>query len=254
MANDIMFTLELEIIQKVRNSSYESFVRLGSDKIYSAIGDTTVLSRLPEVLINLINSLIIVCCALGYLFWVSFKGGLFVLGLIVFYSMYIKRDKMIRRDLNRIRDLQDNYFFFLQELIDGFKQIRISIVKNNNLYHKYIRANRDTSKKLNIDTSRKYLTNELTGTYSWYLVLGVIIYVFPVLFKANVEQIAVFIASILLLMAPVTQLVMFLPTYNWFKIALERIDDLEKKLQQAELVESVEAHRSAVSKQSDSKR
>jgi cyclic peptide transporter len=244
LTNDLMFKLEIEIIQKIRKSLYESFVRLGSDKIYATIGDTRVLGRLPETLINVVNSFITVCCTLGYLFWVSVKGGLLVLGLITsLFYVYLKRDKLIKRDLNKIRDLEDNYFFFLHELIAGFKQIRISIVKNNNLYDKFIRANRDISKKLNIDTSRKYLINELTGTYSWYLVLGVVIYILPAFFKINVEQITAFITSILLLMAPVSQLVMFLPTYNMFKIAFNRIGDLEKKLQHTESVDSVEESR-----------
>ena len=42
MTNDVLYELELSIIQKVKNASYETFEKLGSEKLYAAISDARI--------------------------------------------------------------------------------------------------------------------------------------------------------------------------------------------------------------------
>ena len=230
--NDMMFNLEMSLIEKIRHASYESFEKMGYQKIYSALGDARFLGRIPEVFIALINAVITVTCSLAYLFWTSPWGGLTVLAIMgLLLTVYVIRDRRIARDMNKIRDMQDYYYDALRDLLVGFKQIRISAIRNNNLYKKYILANREKSKSLSISTSRRYLINELIGTYSWYVLFGIIIFGMPLLFKIDMLQVTAFITSILFMMAPISQLVTFFPVYNGFKISIDRIDKINRQLE-----------------------
>lgn len=232
LTNNIMYGLELTIVEKVRNSSFESFEKLGPERIYAAIGDTRVLSRVPEIFVTLINSAITLICSLAYLFWVSPMGGVTVLTLMIaLLVLYLFRNTKIQRDMNQVRDMQDSYYSYLRELLGAFKQVRISPTRSNTLFSKFILSNRNSSKTLAIRASRKYVVNELIGVYSWYVVLGIIIFLLPLAFKANQAQIAAFITTVLFMMSPVAQLIMMFPLYTAFKIAVERIDNIDKQLQ-----------------------
>jgi ABC-type siderophore export system fused ATPase/permease subunit len=60
--------------------------------------------------------------------------------------------------------------------------------------------------------------------------LGIIVFLLPAIFKFNVAQMAVFIATVLFLMSPVITLVNIVPTYTIIKVSLERIEEINKLL------------------------
>lgn len=231
MTNDLMFDLELSIIQKVRNASFRAFDSLGSERIYTAISDVRILARIPQTFVSVINSSFTIICSLAYLLFISALGCLTILlimaGLMLFY---VYRDKSIRRDLGKVRDLLDAYYVSLRELLSGFKQIRISSKRNANLFNRFILENRKKSKTLTVKASGKYVTNELVGTYSWYIVLGVVIFLLPAIFRMNTLQVGAFITTILFMMGAVSQLIMFFPFNSAVRISLDRIEKVEKQL------------------------
>lgn len=232
LTNNIMYDLELSIVKKVRNASFESFEHLGYEKIYAAISDARVLGRVPEIFVTLINSAVTIVCSLCYLLWVSAIGGIIVLVIMtILLLVYLYRNKSIEKDMNEVRDLQDSYYKALREMMNGFKQIRISALRNNNLFNKYILNNRNSSMLLNIRTAKKYVMNELTGVYSWYIVLGVTIFLLPALLDISLAKTATFIVAILFMMSPISQLIIFFPFYTTFKIAVERITRIDKQLE-----------------------
>jgi cyclic peptide transporter len=232
ITNDILFDLELSIVQKVRNARFESFEKLGIEKIYAAISDARILSRVPEIFVTLINSFVTVICALAYLFWVSPAGAATILVIMAnLLLIYMARNEKMEKDLNKVRDLQNSYYRSLQELLLGFKQIRISSLRSKNLYNQHILANRNESKGLSIRTSRSYVINQLIGVYSWYFLFGIILFLLPVILKLNIGEIAAFITSVLFMMAPISQLISFFPFQTGCKIALQRINNIYKELE-----------------------
>lgn len=231
LTNSIMYNMELSIIQKVRNASFESFEKLGSNRIYAAVSDARILSRLPEIMVNILNSSVTLLCSLTYLFWISLWGGVTILGLMIgLLIVYLYRNNKIEKQLNTVRDLQDSYYKSLWELMVGFKQVKVSSRRNRNIFEKFILFNRNKAKELSTDVSRRFVVNELIGTYSWFLVLGVIMFLLPVVFNITAIQLAIFITTILFMMSPVSQLIIFVPSLTGFRIAVDRINMLDKEL------------------------
>ena len=245
ITSGILYNLELSIVQKVRNATFESFEALGTEKLYAAISDARILSRAPEIFITLINGIVTVLCSIIYLMWISPLGGISIVAIMaVLLAFYLYRNTKLEKNMNEIRDLQNNYYGSLNDLLGGFKQVRISAERSNTLYNDYIHMNRDKARSLNVNTSRSYVFNELLGAFSWYVLLGVIIFLLPVLFKFQVNQIAAFITAVLFMMAPISQLIMFFPFQTNFKIALERINQIYKELE----VDSIIVNENAVQK------
>jgi putative ATP-binding cassette transporter len=234
LTHKLLLHYELSILQQVRQATYQAFEKLGAERIYTAIGDVRILAYIPEVLVAVVNSSVIILCALGYLCWVSPVGGLSVLGLMaVLLSVYMIRNARIEKDLNRVRDMQNDYHTYLRDLVYGFKEIKMSSTRNDNIYHRYIRTNRLEGKELGSRSAVKFLDNELIGTYSWYLALGVVIFALPQWLHLSAIQTVPFVVVILYLMGPLASLVKIIPYYTNVKIALERIDAIKAAIDEA---------------------
>lgn len=225
LTHELLLHYELSILQKLRFATYQAFEKLGAERIYTAIGDVRILAYIPEVLVAVVNSAVIILCALAYLLWVSPLGGIAVLGLITaLLSFYLIRNIRIEKSLNKVRDLQNEYHTYLRDLVYGFKEIKMSTERNEHLFEDYLKKNRLVAKQLGSSSAVKFLDNELIGTYSWYIALGVVIFALPHLLHLSLLQTVPFVIVILYLMGPLASLVKIIPYYTNVKIALERID------------------------------
>jgi cyclic peptide transporter len=231
LTNGILLDFELSVLNKLRLANFQAFEKLGSQKVHTAINDTKVLAQVPEYLVALLNAVVIVVCGLGYLFWISPLGGgsvvLVMLGLLVFYLV---RTRSIEKDLNRLRDMQNDFYRYLNDLLQGFKELKMSISRNDRIYQHHLKENRLTSRALTRSTSIRFLNNELTGSYSWYLVLGVVLFLLPRVAGMSDEQVTSFVLAILYLIGPVATLITVFPFYIRSKIAAQRIRTFEEEV------------------------
>jgi cyclic peptide transporter len=231
LTNDILFEFELSILQKLRYASFQDFEKLGKEKVYTAINDSRVLANVPQLFINSFNSLIMVICCLTYMFWISPIGGFLVLGVLgLLLTIYLVRNKRAEKDLNELRDLQTTYYAHLHDLLEGFREIKMSIKRNDSIFKKFLVKNRIRSKDISINTSVRYMNNELTGSYSWYIVLGIVMFALPHFFSFSVAQVSAFLIIILYLIGPVAGLITFIPVFTRVKIALSRLTEYENLL------------------------
>lgn len=231
LTNNILFEFEISIMQKLRYASYEDFQKLGSEKVYTAINDARTLGNVPQLFVNTFNSLIMAVCCMVYMFWVSTVGGVLVIAIMsVLLIVYLVRNKQAERDLNKLRDLQNDYYKYLRDLMLGFKEVKMSILRNDNIFNKFLVRNRNESRGLSQDTSIRYMNNELTGSYSWYIVLGVIMFVLPNFFGLSINETSAFIVTVLYLIGPIAGLITFLPIVTQVKIALTRLNQYDQLL------------------------
>jgi cyclic peptide transporter len=233
LTNDILFEYETMILQKVKQASFAAFEKLGTEKVYTIIGDIRLLARTPELLIEALNSAIIIVCGLGFLFISSAINAIVVVGVMIgLLVVYLIRNQRIEQDLTAIRSLQDNYYRYLHDLLGGFRELKMNHRRNENLYNQYLQANLSASRRLHIQTANRYTDNELIGTYSWYVIMGLIMFGLPFLIGLTMGQVATFVITILYLMRPVAILVGVLPFYNNAKIGIDRIQAFSSDLSQ----------------------
>jgi cyclic peptide transporter len=116
------------------------------------------------------------------------------------------------------------------DLLDGFREIRMSSVRSRNIFDDFLNKNRLHCKKIDKETSIRYLDNELTGNFSWYVIIGLTLFVLPRATNMSLGQVTSFILTILYVMGPVATLVTFIPFYTRIKIAVTRVFDLDAEL------------------------
>ncbi|SFW87198.1 cyclic peptide export ABC transporter [Chitinophaga sancti] len=224
LTSNITFEFEKNILEKIRCSTLTEFDALGKENIYTAINDTKSLAHIPEIFMNAFNAMVVVLCCFGYMFWVAPLGGVIILfTMAILVTIYLIRNKGIQKDLNQQRDLQNSYYRYLNDAIQGFRELKINVQRSNNVYHRWIFPNRERNREITNKTSVKYLDNEISGTYSWYVVFGVIMFVLPLIMKTNTATQAAFLVTIMYLIGPVAILITIIPTYNSLKISYERL-------------------------------
>lgn len=229
-ANEIIYHTELKIINKLRNVGYRVFEKIGSNKVYAVVNDTKVLSEVPEAIVGLTNSIIIVICGLTFMvfkFWVA--GLSLIIFMVAILIFYMYRNQLIFKDLNRVRDNQDTYYGYLRDFLSGFKQVKVSPAVNSKIYHNYIKKNRDENLVLSLRSYKKYMTNQLIGNTSWYVIIGVILFGFSTLFEFEKSELTFYVFILIFIMGPVATLVNSIPQFTQFTIAIQRIKQFENE-------------------------
>lgn len=231
LTNGLLFEFDLKVTDKLRKVSVPVFEKLGRERIYTAFSDTRVLGQIPHFLLEAVNAAIIVLCCLGYLFFTSFAAGMTILSLMAsLLIFYLVRNKKISKDLEKLREYQTIYHKYLTDLLDGFKEMKMGVKRNNNFFNYYVKPNREEAENIAVTTSIKYMQNELTGSYSWYIIIGAAIFLFPAYFNLPLEQIAPIIVTVMYMMVPTSTLIGIVPFHTNVKIALNRIQELEAEL------------------------
>ena len=241
ITRNVSFDFETTILKKIKTAKYESFVELGKERVFTAINDARSLGTIPSFIMGVINSLIVLCGSFVYLSWTSFEGTMMLLGaMVVLMIIYLIRNTRIEKELNILRDLQDRYYQYLNDLLYGFKEVKVDRSRNENIFSDYIIKNRDEGKTISINTSIKYMNNELIGSYSWYVIMGLILFVLPKALNVGPADLSIFVITILFMMGPIATLISIFPTYTVLKIAIDRLKKFNTLLDN-KLVEEEEA-------------
>lgn len=231
LTNDLSYEMGISVVDKLRLATFSDYQGLGKEKVYTALQDAQTISIFPKAFIESFQSLVIVVCCFLYLFWVAPIGAILLLVLtvlIVFFFIY--QNKRIEADFNIVRDLANSYFTYLNDLLLGFKEMKMGSKRNNNLFYRFIDKNRAKARDLNTKNQYKYVNNDLIGNYSFYLIIALVLFVLPTFYNWDRSQISTFIITVLYAMGPVAILINVIPTYTTVKIAIERLRYFEKTL------------------------
>lgn len=221
--------ITLQIIDKLRKSNYEIFLKFSEAKARTLINDVAVLKNLPFTLTLFVSSAITVVAALGYLFWLYPKGTVIILVLVFsLFFVFSLREKMVEKDMNAGRDLEDDFMEIYNDLLQGFNKIKMSTKRNDTLNFEYIVKNRNKSFLLNYKSVLASFVNDLLGTYSFYLLIAVILYVLPKFFSVQQSEIPGFITALMFLIAPIGAIMGQMKTITESKIAFKKIEEFDE--------------------------
>jgi cyclic peptide transporter len=238
---NISYELEMSIVKKIRFAAFEAFKKIGNEKVYTIIQDAQTVSTSPEYVLQLINSLVTVLIGMVYMFLISPLGTVLILLVITFLAFtYYFRNKQIGKDLASLREMSDTHYRSLSDLLLGFREIKMSSTKSNNLVNKFIDTNRAQYRDLHSSVLARYLNNDLSGSYSWYLIIGFIVFALPAMLTLDFGQITTFLVTLLYLMGPIGILISILPSYSRMKVSYDRLKAFEKQVETAAEVKAAQ--------------
>jgi len=217
--------LGLSIYNKIRFTSFEDFKKLGEERIRTAMNDVGVLQRFPNSFLESFNAFVMVVIGIIYLFYVNAFGAVFVsVMMVVLAAIYLFRNAKIEAYLDKARDLGNVYHQNVVDFIRGFKEVKMSIKRSDNIFLKFITKNRNNFVNLQIKALIRALGNELIGSYAWYLMIGIVLFILPALFDISLQVKTNFLITLLFLMGPVNVVIGIMDEYIRMNIAISRLN------------------------------
>jgi cyclic peptide transporter len=230
-ANIMLFDFELSILGKIKDTDYENFSSIETANVYAVISDIRIVSQAPRLFVDMVNFTIIILMCLGYLCFLSPVSGILVVvcgSLLAYY--YSARNRFVIALLRKSRELETQFYEYLADFLDGFKYWKLSAVKEQSIFSGHITANRNNAKEAEIMASVRYTNNELLGSYGWLIILGIPVFILPMINASTGAMIGSITIVILYLTGPVSGLISSIPFFTRMRVSLDRIEKFSNEL------------------------
>jgi cyclic peptide transporter len=233
LSTNIATEVELDILKKVRGASLNNLSLIGTEEIYITLRNVGILGEVPNKFTSLFISFLTVAGCITYLFCISWIYGLIISLLIgLFICSYVVRDKMLKDKYKAMRILQIDYYKQLGDLLHGFKDVKMSSIKSENIFSRFIEKNRFDTMSLSVKIRSSLAKASLLINYSWYLLLGIVLFILPKWGHTNLYNPSVFVLILVYILGPVSNITSFFPFMAEMKIAIDSLDAINPKLLQ----------------------
>ncbi len=233
LTNELVYNTRMNLIDGILRASYEKIEQLENGKIHAGLNnDSETLSNFANVLISAITSLVTLFCCFIYLGIINIYG-LFVSIFVIFIAagLYFVVGRHANKLWEETRDIQNIFFKFINSLVNGFKELK--------LHNKRQIEFRDDMKESCKEYKDKRIRGDLgfanafvIGELLFTLVIGVVAFVFPVIFKdIQTSSLRNYIFVFLYMTGPVNGALNSIPQIIGVKISYKRLNDLKKELE-----------------------
>lgn len=224
----MVHNVRMQIIQKIKKIEYRNFEKIGEEHIFTIlIRDTTVISNGAYLVVRFFSSIITILVCLVYMFWIFPLGFFMTCGIVAIgLGIFLLRQKKIMKDLTKSRELESVFFSQIQDLIGGFKELKLSTAKREDIYSNYILKASNEARSLRAKSLIKYTNNNLLGSFFFYLFAGVILFYFPSIIGDN-GKIYTFLLLVIYIIGPVASIADMIPSMSNINIAIDQVEKLE---------------------------
>lgn len=227
-----IFKLRNELCYKLLAAPLKKQMELGNEGVLHILtNDVNVfVDSLPLAPLLVANTVVIVCCV-AYVGWLSWQlfivfAGITSIGMTVFYRT---RQRPLRK-LVKVQEHSQALYKHLHNLIDGSKELRLNAERGEMFVEKVISPKAQEFRKLYDEFVREFAWVSQTGAGTFYIVIGVMLFVIPVWSPQSTEALATVTLVVLYLIRPITDMLNTLPGLKQASIALKNIRKLDADL------------------------
>lgn len=225
----IIYENEKNIFKRILNTRLITLEKHGTQKFYTAIEDLRIFSTLPEVITHTINSLLMLLLCLVYMFSLSMYAGISILVLIILIAVvYFIVVTTMNGKVATLRKFNEHYYNYVNDVIKGFKNLKVNSTLSQNLLSKNLFPNRDQAKELDYNVNYIFLSINLISQYGLYLIIGAILFVLPKFNLLPKEDIVSYVVILLFITGPISNLINMQNIYTRFSVANKRINNFLK--------------------------
>ncbi|RAJ11146.1 putative ATP-binding cassette transporter/putative ATP-binding cassette transporter [Chitinophaga skermanii] len=243
LTNEMLVNYENSVLTKVKHATYEKFEKMGKQKIYAALGDSWILAEFPRTFVASANTLIIVLCSIGYMFTVNVPvAATFTVFLVLLSIGFIRSGITIKNEFSAIQRYQDQFYGYMTDFLDGYKEVKMRILRADNILGGFIYNNRAAKKKLSIQTYTKDTIFGFISRFTWYLLIGSIVFLFPRILNFPIAEMTVCLLIVLHMLESMNFFLGNIPFYFRVDGALKKMEDLDQQVEDfrtADMIEKV---------------
>lgn len=226
---NMLYENEKRIFKQILSVPLLKLEQYGSQRFYTVVEDLRTFSLLPYTVTHTINSLLMLILCLVYMFTLSLVSALIVVSLIVLVgACYFIVMNTMSKKVNQLREYNDGYYKSVDDVIRGFKELKINFLRRDNLMNKFIVPNRDEAMNLDFNINYVFLSINLISQYGLYFVVAVILFVLPAFGLLSREDVISYVVIILFISGPINNIINLQQLYTRFFVANTRISNFMK--------------------------
>lgn len=226
---NMLYENEKKIFKQILSVPLLKLEQYGSQRFYTVVEDLRTFSLLPYTVTHTINSVLMLILCLIYMFTLSLVSALIVVALIVLVgACYFIVMNTMSKKVNQLREYNDGYYKSVDDVIRGFKELKINFLRRDNLMNKFIVPNRDEAMNLDFNINYVFLSINLISQYGLYFVVAVILFVLPAFGLLSREDVISYVVIILFISGPINNIINLQQLYTRFFVANTRISNFMK--------------------------
>lgn len=235
-AGRLIYATQLRIADKVRRSSLRSFEGLQRTDVYKVLLEhTDVLFEAARYLTMAAASLIMLIASFAYIATISIPALVICCIMIVAaVVVYQGTQKRINEKLALTKERETSFLRHLNNLVDGFKEVKISSARSNDLYENHLRTSSEEARTAKVESEFLSINNYIFAQTFFLILIAAIVFVLPRIADIDAKNVTSIITVVLFTLGPLGQVVAMLPFIYKAEFALNAIESMEKRLEESD--------------------
>lgn len=226
LTNDAVYEKRTQLINFISDTSYQKFERVDKGHVHAVLNnDTEVVSRFANLFVSFITSLVTLIFCFVYLGIINLVGlGLSVTVIALAAGMYFYVGAQASAFWEKNRDIQNRFYKLINDLISGFKELSMNHRKKMEFREDMVESC-DDSRRTRIKGEMKFTNVTIFGELIFVIVIGAVVFVFPLLFRdITKENLLSYVFVFLYMTGPVNIILSTIPEVIQFNVSWKRIN------------------------------
>lgn len=223
----------LDLLRGLRLLSYEA---IGKAQILSLLSEKTeLISQGAHRLAEGFPAMVMLICSFIYMATISKMALAMALVCIAgaMITIYVLV-QAISISMQQAMAKDNEYFAYMQHVLDGFNELKINREKVNDLYTNYMGEVSEEARQKNISTDISNVNLQLYAQLYFYILMASVVFVLPQLSTLTADRIMSITTIIFFIMGPIVIIIDMVPSLARANVAIDYLQQLESQLQSAQ--------------------
>ncbi|WP_036305178.1 cyclic peptide export ABC transporter [Methylobacter tundripaludum] len=232
LSAQIVCDLRIQISRLILAAPYPYLQKLGKSALLAHLTeDISVIANASQLLPLVCINFAVVAGCMTYLSWLSWHLALVLAGVIVFgvLSSSLFRE-WPKKAVLKAREEYDVLNSDFRALTEGVRELKLHRQRSDAFMAQSLAASAEAYRRYSFRGAVAYLLVNQWAQLLYFLVIGVILYVFPVWQMIDQKVIGGYTLVFLFMMSPLSILTTSLPVFSRAKVSLQKVRQLGEQL------------------------
>ena len=227
----IVNELRMRLIEKVRHSELSRIERLvPSDVLTTIAKEPVAISNLAPIFVAAAQACLLLIFVTGYVAYLSITAlALTAMAAFFAISIFLRRSERLRARLQRTAEQDAEVFGGLDDLLSGFKEVKMSTERGDALAQAIDRLS-DEATLLKQETARSSAGEFVFAQSTFYFLLATVVFAVPAFSTIAPADLVKITTAILFLIGPISMIVQAIPALATANSSMERLLKLDEQL------------------------
>jgi putative ATP-binding cassette transporter len=225
-------SLSLQLSQQILAAPLRHLELLGPHRLLATLtGDAATVIQAVNALPGLTVSVVVLCCCLGYLGWLSLP----VLGVVLVFLIVglLTYTLVVRWALGRLRLARKGYDGLVKHfrgLVEGIKELKLNRKRRQAFVEESLRGTLTEIQEQGIRGMTLFTFASSWGRFLFLLLIGCVLFVVPLLYTVDRVTLSGYVLTILFVVQPLESIMSLFPVIGRALAAVAAVQSLQLAL------------------------